>query len=438
VVSRSPFPARSVSRSVKKSASVAAVVASLLVPWALSFSESPSLSAKQRFADLRKSVHEAREQSSWLAYLHAARELSDFLNGSPSSLLEAAHAELKLGHLDQARAEAQHVLDMGQAPDVLLTEPFAALHDLAPAVAANQVPVSKATLAWELADSGLLPEDIDYDSRTQRFFLTSVLEKKIVVLDRSGKARDFAESPEGWPMLAIKVDGKHRRIWATEVALENFRIVSKSDWGRSALLNFDLDTGKLLARIEGPAHSALGDMVLGAEGVPIVADGDGGGIYRLRDSKILDRLDGGDFVSPQTPTLDADGTHLFVPDYLRGIGILDLSTRKVRWLPMENKFALDGIDGLYLRGHTLLAVQNGTSPERVTGFTLDDQRQKVIGQKAIESATPTLGDPTHGVIVGAHFYFIANSGWDLLDEHGERKAGAKPTPARIMRTGIQP
>jgi hypothetical protein len=423
---------------VKKSASVAAVVASLLVLWAVSFSESPSLSAKQRFADLRKSVHEAREQNAWPAYLHAARELNDFLNGSPSSLLEAAHAELKLGHLDQARAEAQHVLDMGQAPNVLLTEPFAGLHDLAGAVAANQVPVSKATLVWELADSGLLPEDIDYDSRTRRFLVTSVLEKKIVVLDRSGKAHDFAQSPEGWPMLAIKVDEKHRRLWATEVALENFSIVSKSDWGRSMLLSFDLDTGKLLSKIEGPAHSALGDMVLRAKGVPIVADGDGGGIYQLRNSKILDRLDGGDFISPQTPTLDADGKHLFVPDYLRGIGILDLSTRKVRWLPMENKFALDGIDGLYLRDRTLLAVQNGTSPERVSEFTLDDLRHKVIGQHLIESATTTLGDPTHGVIVGNDFYYIANSGWDVLDEHGERKAGAKPTPARIMRTGIQP
>ena len=409
----------------------------LVVLGALSFSQSTSLSAKQQFADLRKSLHEARGQNAWLAYLRTARELKDFLNGSPSSLLEVTNAELKLGHLDQARAEAQHVLDMGQAPDVLLSEPFAALHDLAGAAAANRAPVSKATLMWELADSGLLPEDIDYDSRTQRFFVTSVLEKKIVVLDRSGKARDFAASPEGWPMLAIKVDGEHRRVWSTEVALENFSMVSKSDWGRSALLSFDLDTGKLLLKIEGPAHSALGDMVLSAEGDPIVTDGDGGGIYRLRDSKILDRLDAGDFISPQTPALDTDGKRLFVPDYLRGIGILDLSTRKVRWLPMENKFALDGIDGLYLRGHTMLAVQNGTSPERVTEFTLDDPGQKVIGQHLIESATTTLGDPTHGVIVGSDFYYIANSGWDTLNEHGERNAGAKPTPARIMRTGIQ-
>jgi hypothetical protein len=423
---------------VKKSGSVAAIAASLLALWAASFSESPSLSAKEQFAVLRKSLHQAREQNAWPAYLRSARELKDFLNGSPSSILEAAHAELKSGHLDEARTETQHVLDMGQAPDVLLTEPFTALHDLAPAVAANRVPVSKATLVWELADSGLLPEDIDYDSRTQQFFVTSVLEKKIIVLDRSGKARDFAASPEGWPMLAIKVDGKHRRVWATEVALKDFSIVPKADWGRSTLLSFDLDTGKLLSKIEGPAHSALGDMVLGAEGVPIVADSDGGGIYRLRDSKILDRLDAGDFISPQTPAFDRDGKHLFVPDYLRGIGILDLSTRNVRWLPMENKFALDGVDGLYLHDHTFLAVQNGTSPERVTEFTLDDLRRKVIGQHLIESATATLGDPTHGVIVGAAFYYIANSGWDLLDQHGERNAAARPTPARIMRTDIQP
>ena len=50
--------------------------------------------------------------------------------------------------------------------------------------------------------------------------------------------------------------------------------------------------------------------------------------------------------------------------------------------------------------------------------------------------TASVGDPTHGVIVGSDFYYIANSGWDTLDEHGERKSDAKATPARIMRVQL--
>ncbi len=63
-------------------------------------------------------------------------------------------------------------------------------------------------------------------------------------------------------MLAIKVDAKHNRVWATEVALDGFAAAPKSDWGKSAVLCFELRTGKLLSRIEEPQHSALGDMGL--------------------------------------------------------------------------------------------------------------------------------------------------------------------------------
>ena len=59
-----------------------------------------------------------------------------------------------------------------------------------------------------------------------------------------------------------------------------------------------------------------------------------------------------------------DGKQIFVPDYLRGIGLLEISTKQVRWLSMEKGFALNGIDGLYFDRGTLIAVQNGTSPER--------------------------------------------------------------------------
>ena len=63
---------------------------------------------------------------------------------------------------------------------------------------------------------------------------------------------------------------------------------------------------------------------------------------------------------------------------------------------------------------------------------VDPSHGKVISQDVIESATSTIGDPTHGVIVGSDFYYIANSGWDTLDDNGERKATAKVTPARIV------
>ena len=392
--------------------------------------------AREQLGSLRRALRDARDKSEWDNYRARAIEIRALLNGSPNALLEVAKADLKLGRVVEARAEVQHVLDMGQADESLVAAPFDGFHDVAESLAANRRPVLRGNAVWEIEDSGLLPEDIDFDPTTHRFFLTSVLEKKIVWLDAGGKARNFASSPSAWPMLGLKVDANRRRLWATEVALENFSLTPKAEWGRSALLCYELDKGNLLFRIEGPEHSALGDMVLMPDGTPVLSDGAGGGVYRLRDNKTLERLDGGEFISPQTPAIDAEGKYLFVPDYLRGIAVLNLSTRQLHWLSMEAKFALNGVDGLYLVHEKLLAVQNGTSPERVVEFALDAAREKVVSQNVIEASTKTLGDPTHGVVVGSDFYYIANSGWDTLDDHGEHVAGVKASPARIMHATL--
>jgi hypothetical protein len=411
------------------------LTALLFLALTICFAQTPVTSAVQQLNDLRQLLRSARDKKDWGSYGAYAAQLKEFLNGSPRSLLETARADLMRGRTAEAKVEVQHILEMGQAADALLAAPFDVLHVDA-AVAANRKPVSKATVAWELQDVGLLPEDIDYDAPTKRFFLTSVLEKKIVTVGPDGAIREFAAAPDPWPMLALKVDTQRHHLWATEVALKGFSIVQKPDWGRSAVLCYNLDSGKLLVRIEGPEGSALGDMALMRDGVPIVSDGEGGGVYRVNDGKTLERIDRGDFISPQTPSVSADGSSLFVPDYLRGIGILDLSTRRVRWLSMDNRFILNGVDGLYLSGDSVLVVQNGSSPERVISFRLDPSHGKVISQDVIEAATSTIGDPTHGVIVGSDFYYIANSGWDTLDDKGERKATAKVTTARIMRAAL--
>ena len=180
-------------------------------------------------------------------------------------------------------------------------------------------------------------------------------------------------------------------------------------------------------------------MALMADGDPIVSDGDGGGIYRVpAKGDLWERLDAGDFISPQTPATHPDGKHVFVPDYLRGVGLLEIATREVHWLSMQGRFALNGIDGLYFDHGTLIAVQNGTSPERVVAFTLDATLRRITSQSIIERSTATLGDPTHGVVVDRYFYYIANSGWDVIDDHGRMKPGAKSSKVRIMRVQITP
>ena len=403
----------------------------------------PAANAKEDLARLQQQAHAARDKGDKEARLRAVLQLRKLLNETPTVVRAAAKAYAESGENDLALAELSAFADLGQADDALLSgkDPsFAALEKLPQyqailkRFAENKTAISHADTAFTLPDVGLIAEDLDYDRESKTFLITSVLEKKIVRVTMDGKARDFAASPSGWPMLAIKIDTGRSLVWATEVALDGFSAAPKADWGRSAVLSFDLHTGKLRARIEGPAPSALGDVALAADGDPIVSDGKGGGVYRVKGER-LERLDGGEFISPQTATLSPDGKHVLIPDYVRGIGVLDLASRKVEWLSGEDgrKFAFDGIDGLYFDHGSLFATQNGTSPERVIRFQMNSTLGGVVSEQVIERATETLGDPTHGVIVGDYFYYIANSGWSELDEHGVVNAGRKLTAARIMR-----
>lgn len=298
----------------------------------------------------------------------------------------------------------------------------------------NEAPVSLAATAFTLPDPGLIAEDIDYDARSASFLVTSILEHKIIRLRLDGSVSDFAASPDHWPIAALKIDAAHHRVWATEVAFDGFAAAPQSAWGRSAVLCFDLDRGKLLRRVEGPPRVSFGDMVLSREGDPNVSDGDGGGLYRLANDAMTE-INRTDFISPQTPALGPYGKTLLVPDYLRGIAALDLDHGQASWLNQDgaDKIALNGVDGLYVWRHSLILTQNGTSPERVIIVQLDPSLTHVVSSKIIAQSTPDFGDPTHGVVVGNDFYFIANSGWDRLDEHGNVKPGAKLTPARILR-----
>lgn len=416
-------------------------VLSLLLVLIASASEAQNASAIERFHELQGKLQQARKNGNWSASLTTAQELEAFLNESPDSLLEMARAEIHVNELRGASRELEQFVQMGQVTDLVERSPeFAALREQAnfssiqKGMKLNSTSISLSSTAFQFSDSALLPEDMDYDSRAKRFLITSVREKKIVSSNLAGTLHDFAKAPDGWPMLAIKVDAQRQIVWATEVALQGFVFAPASDWGRSALLCYALKNGKLLRRIEAPRGAALGDMALMNNGDVIVSDGEGGGVYRLPvNGQTLERLDDGQFISPQTPAIHPDGKHVFVPDYVRGIGVLEIATRRVNWLSMEGRFALNGIDGLYYDLGTLIAVQNGTSPERVIAFALDPTLAKIAAEKIIERSTETLGDPTHGVVIGEDFYYIANSGWDILDEHGNIKPGTKSSVPRVMR-----
>jgi hypothetical protein len=306
-------------------------------------------------------------------------------------------------------------------------------------LAANGKPVSRSAAMTSLPPLGLVPEDITFDPIQRVFYISSVRARKILTVDWQGGIKDFVASGQDglWSVLAVRVDPERRLLWATTAAMAEGGF-EHADSGRCAVVQYDLESRRVLKRIELPMRGGrrvLGDMTLDPAGDAFLSDGIGGMVYVIRSGgdSIEPMSEAGMYVSPQTPALDSDGRHLFVPDYLRGIGLLDLETRRTVWLPHPENVAVNGIDGLYLVDRNLIAVQNGTVPERVVRLRLDPTRRRIIGWEVLEAATSTLGEPTHGVMIGDDFFYIANSGWDRLADDGSVRQDAAPDRPAIMR-----
>jgi sugar lactone lactonase YvrE len=400
-----------------------------------------------QFAQLRKRASDARNNHDNQALLATMIEMARLLHDSGPSQERLALAYAAVGDKPNALEAVRKFVRMQQADEDLLAAPeLLALKDnvefqrLAQQMRLNEAAIQNSVPVATIADPGLVAEDIAYDSNRKVFYVTSVLKKKIARVRADGSVDDFAAAPDGWPMLAIALDAGRGMVWATEAAMDQFSAAPAKDWGKSAVVCFRLSDGMLLKRLMGPDKSALGDMTLTSDGDVIVADGAGGGVYRVRlnasSGDSLERIDSGDFISPQTPAMHPDGKHLFVPDYSRGIGVLDLATKQVRWIDSDQQHALQGIDGMYYHDGALIAVQNGASPERVVLFRLDPGFTRILSERTIERATPTIGDPTHGVLISGSFYYIANSGWSELDDQGKVKSGSTLTSTLIMKANV--
>jgi hypothetical protein len=413
-------------------------------------------------------AREAHDAGDFQAYRSRIQRLFELLSGHPDTVWAMAKAEALLGHpaaaLDWLNAYAAMGLTHDFAAEVDLVglrqvDGFAAARSR---IDANRRPVSRSVRAFSLADPNLLPEDIAYDAGARRFLISSVREAKIVAVDaRSGVARDFVPAGRDgiWGMLALAVDERRGVLWATTAGMPQARgYRADADLGHSAVLRYQLATGKLLKRYDLPPpphfrkpprgsragavvvppaerERVLGDMTVATNGDVFVSEAVTGAVYAIRHGgDALEFLVApGIFASPQTPAVTPDGRRLLVADYDRGIGIVDLASRAVTWMGHPREVAVHGIDGMYLAGDSLIAVQNGTEPHRVVRLVLDPSLTRVLRWEALESNSPGLGEPTHGTFVGKDFFFIANSGWDQLAEDGSLKPGAAMTPAAVLR-----
>lgn len=296
-----------------------------------------------------------------------------------------------------------------------------------------------------LADSSLIAEDLAFDAKSASWYVSSVHQRKVVRIGLDGVAHDFVPSGGGglWSAFALALDRPRNRLWVASGADAQGAGAPAAERGRTGVFGYDLATGALAARyeltVEPGATRTLADMALLSDSTLVVSDSRGGGFYGLDPATgmFTPLVPQGTFRSPQAPAEIAGTMSVLVADYSRGIAKVDRASGAVSWLEAPAELAMKGFDGMRLRGTTLVAVQNGVSPHRVVQMTLDSAITRIVAWKMLASGAPALVEPTHGVLTGGNFIYIANSGWDHVGEDGSLTDVATLRPTVIRRVRVE-
>jgi sugar lactone lactonase YvrE len=240
-------------------------------------------------------------------------------------------------------------------------------------------------------------------------------------------------------VLGIKLDEKRNILWACASPLPEMKDYKGTE--TSALFKYDLATGKLLAKYKTviKTKSCFGDLLISSKGAVFISDSWQGTIYTLSEKTqtLVPWFTSPEFRSLQGIAFSDDERYLFLADYSKGIFRLDVKSKKLILLANPQNVSVKGIDGLLWYKNSLIAIQNGTTPQQVTILHLNATRNAVAHGTIIDRGHPSFNEPTNGCIVYDTFYYIANSKWPEYDKlHNLRDVSELSEPV-ILKTVLQ-
>ncbi|MDX1569000.1 MAG: hypothetical protein R3200_00845 [Xanthomonadales bacterium] len=374
----------------------------------------------------------------------AAEQLTELRPGSPQFIyLTAAGAALAgdhaiaVSHLNRLAAMGL-ALSPDREPAFESLQESEAFRTLVTRFEANAAPRGHAEVLFSLDDGQFIPESVVHDPATGRFFVSSVRQRRIVVFHPDHGAKNFVEPGAHGLMsvMGMRVDGEDRRLLVATVGAEEAPGTPETQLGRSGIMVFDLDSGEPLATHllpEGPDVQWLGDLLLVEDDQVLATDSRTGSVWQLDlgSGAWSPLVEPGMLSSPQGLVADGSGDGYYIADYTGGLWHLDRNTGTLERLALAPAVNAYGIDGLYRHGESLIAIQNGHRPHRITRLTLDDDGKRVHTQTDLAAGLPEFDDPTLGTIVGDTLYFVANSHWPSFD--ADKNLPEDLVPPLIMR-----
>lgn len=383
--------------------------------------------AQAGFVERFKAAAKAHETKDYVRMEAELREALKLRPAHPTATYKLAAALALRGDAKGALDTLEQLADMGLYFDPGADGDFASLKgqrgfkSVRSDFADKLDPRGDPRRGFRLKSPTFIPEGIAYDSDRKYFYVGSVHERRIQRIRRDDSEADFVAPGAGglWSALGMAADAEHRLLWVATAALPETKGVAPAELGRTALLAYDLDSGKPKHRfeLEGPGPHSLGDVTVLEDGTVYATDSRGGMLYSLdpKAGKFNAVTQPGALSSPQGMALTRHERGLYIADYTQGLYYFDLKKRELTRVEASRDISLYGIDGLVRHEDQLIAIQNGVRPHRIVRLQLDNRGRKVTRASVLAANRKEFDEPTLGVVVGRNFYFVANSQWGRFD-----------------------
>ncbi len=340
-------------------------------------------------------------------------------------------AYLDAGRQADAAAEAVELVDRGYVftpatQEVLLglgpTDEQLAILALQEAKAR---PIEASRLLTAAPAEALLVEGVALDRRSGRLFAGTVVSRALFELGQGGQWRQVVLTDAG-SLGGMAIDPVRRTLW---VASGLYDETPPPASGVRGVIGVDLDSGEVFRKAT-PEAATPGDLAIAPDGRLYASDPLTGAIYSTTREiwQLWPLVEPGTFRSPQG-MVPWDGG-LVVSDYGYGLAFVERGGAVTR-IEADQPMLIDGIDGMWRRGDTIIAIQNGVRPARIVALAMSPDGHRVRSLRVLERAHPSWTEPVGGSLVGDELIYVATGQWDRFGPGGARVGERPPGPTEI-------
>lgn len=306
----------------------------------------------------------------------------------------------------------------------------------------NAKPRGHGRVTQTLPADDLMIEALAWDPKRKQFLAGSVRKAAVHLVGEDGKLSPFIHGDDGnqlWGVYDLAVDAERDRLWVATMASAMTEGLDGADYGRAAVLAFELSSGKLVSRHEPPRDGRtyyFPALALSPDGKVFAADSLNRTIWRVESSGLRPVVENPRLTRVRALAVSRDGKHLYFADYATGLFGVEIASGKPFAVGYTRSTSLFGIESLYAIPGGLVAVQNAMSPVRVVTLELTPDGRNVARLLVLDAAQPEFMGLTRGTLVGDELHLIANTQRGKYTPLGRLADGQTLEPVKVWTSDL--